>query len=333
MTVSAYNRDSNMELLRIMAMSMILIIHFLNHAIYVDDQNNDIYRLISPFFISGVNLFFLISGWFQIKLSLKSLYKLIITIVIFTIVNAIGYVIYGGGGSESYATLLKLLAFPISGNYYWFIAVYLGLIIISPIINMGLENLDSRNLRIVMILYTIFTVYSCGIGHNICNSNGYTFGQAIYLYCLAYWIKQEEGLLNKIPRIAYLLIAVIFTLITAILFRLTGILSITAYNSIFIILISIAILLYFSKLYFTNKYVNRIATASLGCYLLQDGLLGRIVYNWQHSMVETQSTIFSMVIFILSFFIIWIVSFLVTKFINLVFQYLQIPILFKSRKL
>lgn len=78
-------RDSNLELLRIVAMSMIVIYHIFVHGIspvYVGSHS--ILTVWYVPFIFGVNLFILISGYYGIRLSWKSFLSLMWIIVFYS---------------------------------------------------------------------------------------------------------------------------------------------------------------------------------------------------------------------------------------------------------
>ena len=60
-------RQSNIELLRIISILMIVIHHVLVHGIY-NAVNNSTLHFIDSFVIYGVNIFLLISGYFTINL-------------------------------------------------------------------------------------------------------------------------------------------------------------------------------------------------------------------------------------------------------------------------
>lgn len=66
-------RDSNMELLRIVAMSMVVIGHFIIHGIWNDEipvfsVSTSVQLMVYSLAVIAVNCYFLISGYYQIKL-------------------------------------------------------------------------------------------------------------------------------------------------------------------------------------------------------------------------------------------------------------------------
>lgn len=77
----ANDRQSNIELLRIVAMSMIVIGHFLYHGVTKENMPRFLYELLYTYCRDGVNLFFLISGFFRIKSTVKSVARLVFTVL------------------------------------------------------------------------------------------------------------------------------------------------------------------------------------------------------------------------------------------------------------
>ena len=90
-------RDSNMELLRIIAMLLVMIVHANFRALPVptyEEANNEILSSILSFFTESfsiicVNLFILLSGWYGIKLKIERLVEFIFQVGFFSIVGFI----------------------------------------------------------------------------------------------------------------------------------------------------------------------------------------------------------------------------------------------------
>ena len=117
--MSYTERSSNIEFLRIIAMSMIIIGHFLTHAIGRDALPHNIYYLLSPYCACGVNLFFLVSGYFQIRLSSRGLFQLISTLFLFGMINVLLVYLVAERGITS-QEIFSFIFFPISKSPYWF---------------------------------------------------------------------------------------------------------------------------------------------------------------------------------------------------------------------
>ena len=89
MVVSKKNRDSNIELLRIILMLFIVMHHIISSVIAPGFSSKG-FACIDVIFHTAVIIFVLISGYFGIKLRIKSTYKFNITSnILFFIVNFI----------------------------------------------------------------------------------------------------------------------------------------------------------------------------------------------------------------------------------------------------
>lgn len=195
-------RESNFELLRIIAMFMVLALHANFFAIGgpdIDDFHSSSLSastrlLLEMMSIVSVNVFVMISGWFGIKPSLKGFANFLFQCLFFLVgIYAIGllsgYVPLSAKGVASCLTL--------SSGYNWFIRAYLGLYILSPILNTFLQHCSKRQLEYVLIsFYTFQTIYGV-IGCVNFISNGYSTFSFIGLYLLSRYLRLYGMAINK----------------------------------------------------------------------------------------------------------------------------------------
>lgn len=102
-TAMKQQRDSNIELLRIIVMGMIVLHHFIFHGLGVyrdlrfgepavmNARDTNCALVVEGFLICAVNVFVLISGWFSIKFKAASFVKLFAICSFFAV---LGYSIY-----------------------------------------------------------------------------------------------------------------------------------------------------------------------------------------------------------------------------------------------
>jgi len=136
-------RESNIELLRIVAMFMILIRHAGFYALGINTscKTETLFLTGCEFFCSvGVNVFILISGWFGINCTLKGALKFIFQCLFYSC--GIYITLY-------FAGIIDLSVLGLSECFYlrkinWFPKAYLCLFILAPIINVFVDN-SSRN--------------------------------------------------------------------------------------------------------------------------------------------------------------------------------------------
>lgn len=268
------NRQSNIELLRIISMFMVLIVHADYLALgaptisqYEINHLNAITRsIIESLSIGCVNIFILISGWFGIKASIKGLFGFLFQCLYFSFGLCLLGLLFG-----SQITISKMVG-SIFFSSYWFIPAYLALYILSPILNSFLENSNKKRIGLLLInLYIFQTIYGLsGIAKFI--DFGYSSFSFVCLYILSRYIKK---CLSEIPynKWNYLLCYIISSIILTISF-FAGIktnINFQTYTYInpIVIINSISLFIFFVKLQIRNSIIiNFIASSSFAVFLL-----------------------------------------------------------------
>lgn len=122
-------RNSNIELLRIICMFFVVLLHFNNHGVNINiicfqgelSLQNTLGHLVESFAIVAVNCFVLISGYYGLSFKLKSLLKLYLQCFFIGLVGYLLYVLLSSSNLEYTKLLARVFAF--SRNRYWFICV------------------------------------------------------------------------------------------------------------------------------------------------------------------------------------------------------------------
>lgn len=287
-------RSSNFELIRIIAMFLIVIGHILGHGF---KNNLSIAESIYPFTVIGVNLFVFITGYFGINFKWKSLINLIGITIFYSFLSFICSILLFN------ETILPIkvinLFLPISHNgYYWFISAYIFLYLLSPIFTIALRRLTDKQLIVLII---ILTYINCGSGwlfNNSINLNGYNTMQFIYIYILGYSLSKFK-VPYKLKQYHWIIIYLTFTIINPIIFE-THPSKILRYNNPLVIIAAISLLSFICSYSFKSKSINFIASCTLPIYLLQDGMLGQHIYKLQYSFWQIyQDNISIMIAFVL----------------------------------
>ena len=265
-------RWSNIELLRIVAMMLILFGHT-HIRLYIIEHGQEQMSIVSFFntmmaciSTTGVGLFIAISGWFGIRFKTSGLSKYLY-IVLFTLWAVYGVAIASG------TTELNLEGIKISLGFYhgyWFIMGYLGLYLISPILNLFIEHATKKEYKIVLLSYFLFQTYYSWLSGWYDYYNGYSiimFG-GIYLTA-AYVRKYPIGFLQKHSNT--LIIA------TILLMSCVAYLSLWKFGNAarqirddnpLVILLSILFVLSFNKLKFQSRVINWLAASCFAVYLI-----------------------------------------------------------------
>ncbi|MDO5460803.1 MAG: acyltransferase family protein, partial [Bacteroidales bacterium] len=178
-------RNSNFELLRIIAMLFIVIWHISIHA-----QRGELasHNYILALTITGVNLFVLISGYFGIKLNWKSLLTLTGTVAFYNLASIIcKWQITGT------TPLLGEIAGsfpPICNTHWWFIDCYFMLMLLSPIINTALDKATDKQYKYTLGILLFTSCISGFCFKNFINITGYNTFHFITIYVLGNAIKK-----------------------------------------------------------------------------------------------------------------------------------------------
>ena len=269
-------RQSNIELLRIIAITMVLMLHFNLHGFTPDVLSGSIPfswcslrgNLIESFCICAVNVFVLISGYFSIKLSVRSVLNLYIRCFIIGLITYVAYILISGESISLYAIAGRSMAF--THNHWWFVVSYLGLMAISPILNAGCETLDKRTYQYVLLLFSAAMIYLGWWKYLEITNGGYSLIHFIYLYVIARYVKLHvrETMIFHYRWLWILLFICICMIIATLQFVTTR--SMYSYDNPLVILAALTLLLFFITIPFKNQFINRVAASVFAAYLIQE---------------------------------------------------------------
>ena len=143
-------RNYSLEILRIWAKKIIVILHYFNHGgilntVKFRTLNHTLVYFIESMCIIAVNLYILISGYFMIdkeKISLKKVFDLLLKVFIY---SSIIYIILLLTNSITFNFEMAIKSFfPFLTKSYWFFSAYIGLYILSPYINKLANNCNQK---------------------------------------------------------------------------------------------------------------------------------------------------------------------------------------------
>lgn len=189
-------RNINVELLRNIAMLMIVGLHVLRRGGLLEEQpfSNLWYLtwMINGICYVGVNVYVLISGYFLCtsKFSIKKFLKLWMTIYVYSVGLAI-LVTCITGEVDLKKWFYALL--PVIGREYWFMTTYLGMYLLSPFLNILINSLDRRkHTQLIVVLILVFSVIDNLVFFSdwINFGGGYSLPWFIVLYFVGSWIRK-----------------------------------------------------------------------------------------------------------------------------------------------
>lgn len=270
-------RESNTELLRIVLMGMIVIHHALIYGLGLPEIGQGetaipglpVALLINSFVIVGVNGFIFISGYYGIRLRVKSLLSLILQTVFYSaVIYIVVYLVCHKGTPEG---VIKSF-FPISTSVWWFVTAYIGLCILSPLLNRAAELLNRQAFGFIVAALLYLNCFS-GFGfHALQTSGGYSLFSFITVYLLSRYLaiyKVRPGRPGlKYGALCLLLAGGVYALLE------TGHAAwawrFFSYNNPLVIGATVMLFFAFQGIRLRNGLVNRTAMLVLGVYLIHE---------------------------------------------------------------
>lgn len=269
-------RQSNFELLRIIAMFLVLIVHAdynsLGELTKNDFINNPVSAstrlLFESISIVCVNLFILISGWFGIRARVKSFLNFYFQCIYF-FGGIYLFFLLAGKSELSIGALINCLGF---NN--WFVMSYIGLYILSPLINSFLENSDKRRVGFLLLSFFSFQTICGWTGFARFFDFGYSTMSFIGIYMLGAYMRisvNEYKFLKKrrLNLLFYVAFVIIISLVCVVQ-EFSGIrLGVYSYINPLVIAGSAFLFLCFANLKIKNsKIINWIAKSAFAVFLL-----------------------------------------------------------------
>lgn len=316
-------RQSNIELLRIVAMFLVLVVHADFMALgepTFDEMNTQPLPSVIRVFIQScaivcVNVFVLISGWFGIRPNVKSVSKFLFQCFFFLLFLYLISLFGIGGGKLSVDYLFM------KGDY-WFVMAYLGLLIIAPLMNAFIEKASKKQMLVFLLCFYIFqTLYGWVVFSADFIMKGYSTFSFMGLYMLGRYVRlypsQYTGLNSLKCLGVYFFINIFLTIISVLLIvcEQTYYLQklVVSYVSPFTILASLYLLLAFTKIRFYSKIINRIAVSSFAVYLLH---CNRYVFDEYSSLCRYMYQEYSGIVYMILMFLILSAVFLLAVLID-----------------
>ena len=275
-------RDSNMELLRIVTMSMIVVLHLIVYLLEnTEYSSNSFFSLFwikytKSLTIVSVNVFVMLSGWYGIHLKWQRFSELWFQVIFWGLIGlCIGF-LCKKDISLSYAIKYLLLA---NGDMYGFFQSYIILYIISPLLNLYIDT--AKKDQIISLLLAFFIIqllWGCLSWGYIYFGNGYSCVSFMGIYLLARFAKKNYiGIrFSSFLYIGfYFLLSFVGTMITISLsnwnsgaFAFWGEALAYSYASPIVIISAFSFLCYFSKIRIKpNQVINYISKHSFAVYL------------------------------------------------------------------
>ena len=294
--IQTNQRNSRLELLRILCMLMIVAYHYSIYGFYSDDvlssPNKTLIELLSLGGETGVSVFVLISGYYMVnsRYSFRKFSLYLGQIWFYTIGALLLFLLAFPQSGLVDRSMISMSLLPLSKGHYWFATSYFALMLFSPFLNVFIRSASrSQLLAAIGTLLGIYVLLPSFFDIYLTYS---TIARFLILYLTAGYIRLygagNPGRFRRhLTAALTLATAAILWVVLANLLgqRLTSSYllnhsTIPAHNALFIYLMALELFLVFSTAApCYSKWVNRLAALTFGVYLFHENQLLRSM--WQ----------------------------------------------------
>ena len=313
-------RQLNMEVLRVVAMLMIITLHFLDKGDVLKDFtldmgfNRNLAWIIEALCIGSVNIYVLISGYFlsTSEFKIKKVILLWAQILFYSWIITVIYAIATKGAFNFENGIYDWipLIMPVTGSHYWFATVYILLYIFFPFLNKGINAMEKKQLKgIIIAALAVFSIWNTFLPFTqpLTDREGMDICWFACLYLIAAYIrKYPEDF--KLQRWMYFLFFALSSLLVFVLGK--GLLladsfigklggyakNFYPYNSFFILFASVCLFIFVVKAgektcpNWIAKTVLFAAQGTFGVYLLHEHSLLRYLWPKWFKVEEISQT-------------------------------------------
>ena len=306
---SPQTRQANLELLRCVAMMMVIVLHYLDKGKLLVNLDMDDMELLYPaeylawllesFCIVAVNVYMFISGYFLCTSTFKPSRLIQLWLQVWMYSVAVGLIGALTGVMEETAFdthFLLTLIFPVSMNHYWFMTAYIFLYVLLPFLGMAVQRMTKRQLQIAaLLLLFVFSIQKSVLPVRLeTDGLGYDVLWYVCVFVAAAYVRRfGVSFLEKKGR-GIVMYVVCCLLVFGGTFGLRQVYLRTGsfgrmiqmcmeYNHILPFLAAVGLFGAFRRLKVSGRFaafVCRIAPYTLGVYLLHENLGLR--YTWQN---------------------------------------------------
>lgn len=293
-------RQSNIELLRLLSIFTLLFLHFYVHSllpstVYAEQTGfwKNFPLALSSLTSLQVNIFILISGWFGIHTTPKKLINFVLMCVFYGVFT---YSISLGLGNTFSIKDFAMSFMPLSFmGGWWFAKAYLFLMLLAPLFNKAIEYMSKREFQYVLLALVLINSYYGFFCKQDINAFGGNFMQLMYVYFIGRYLALHVHCDTKKLRKW----SAIFSVASVALYAMVWIINdnylhaVNSYtflnrNNLWSMVNSIAIFLFFTTLQFKSRSVNWLAKGVFAVYLIHESMW--IQPFWYKNLMEIYNT-------------------------------------------
>lgn len=273
MKYESHKRNSSVELFRIIATFLVLIVHFNGWFVGGMPEKLVIFSLfrVSQAFIEAlscicVNCVLVITGWYGLKFKWKHVWT-IWSVLVFIYVPAYIWQVYLEGNFSIVTLAMKFFAL---GQESYYVQCYLMLMFLSPILNVFIRSVNKKILPYSIAFWGIEIVFDwllhnqyLGFGY------GYMLTHFIFLYILGQTARLFKNDILSFVTTKLLLLTYLIGIIVLVAENIViSSDKVFAYSNPVNIIMTFSLFLLFERKFFYNNFVNQIGKSTLAVYII-----------------------------------------------------------------
>lgn len=342
-------REAGFELLRIIAMLMIITLHYLSKggAMQKMTVQSDLYTgvlwLLESFCIVSVNVYVLISGYFLVESRWRpgKILSVIAEVLFYSILVPVVLMLLGVvdlSGWTMYDWMNVIL--PLETEHYWFATSYVILYVLAPVLATAAKYMPKKQLQITIGLLVIFFSLTKSVNPLLLTTDqyGYDFGWFICLFLIAAYIRLYGTVfLNNVKKcfLVYTVFSVLgfcLSAVSAFIWHKTGQLEYYmdmpyCYNHLFVLIASVALFCMAIHIHIPEgkaaSLICRIAPYTFGVYLLHENIVLRDIWPKWLQIERVIDTPWIFLHLLASVLIVFLIGIMVDAFRALLFRKFQ----------
>lgn len=202
-------RNYGIDLLRIISMFLVVILHILGHggvaaAVVPGSISAYLVQLTKAAAVCAVNVFAIITGFVMCdaRPRISKLIQLWLQTAFYTISITVVFFLFFSRDMGIKDTLNAVL--PVGRSQYWFISAYVGMYLLTPFLNMAVQNIEKRTYSgLLVVFFAAFSLLPTVLAVDMFTLKG---GYSMVWLCLMYllggymkrfdlWKKAKNGTL------------------------------------------------------------------------------------------------------------------------------------------
>lgn len=291
MEINIHNsRNYGIDLLRILAMYMVVLLHVTDCGIIESCEKYSMNYYVGWFIETAVycaaNVFAMITGYVMTSTVFNGFKMITLWLMVFFYSATITILFYFVPSFSvlhevSKAELIKGICFPVISRQYWYFSSYFGMFFFIPFINKMLHSLSEKEHKILCVtIIVIFSLLSM-VGDAFRTGGGYTTLWLTCLYVLGAYFKLHPVKLSKTKCFALYIISVscawlakmiMQALAARFMWKNMEINYFISYTSIFIVVSGVALLLLFSQIEIkggvAQKIIGFVSSLAFSVYII-----------------------------------------------------------------